>query len=184
MKLIILDRDGVINLDSDAYIKSPEEWIPIAESLQAIARLSRAGYRVFVATNQSGVARGLFDIETLNAIHRKMIDAVQEVGGSIDAVLFCPHGPDDACNCRKPKAGLYEEIAKRTQQSLQGVPIIGDSLRDIEAAISAEADPILVRTGKGEMAEQQLRQRHPDVTIHADLFSFTEALLRQDKTDK
>ncbi|MBT2970176.1 MAG: D-glycero-beta-D-manno-heptose 1,7-bisphosphate 7-phosphatase [Candidatus Thiodiazotropha sp. (ex Ctena orbiculata)] len=180
MKLIILDRDGVINLDSDAYIKSPEEWIPIAESLQAIAKLSRAGYRVFVATNQSGIARGLFDIETLNAIHRKMTDAVQEVGGSIDAVLFCPHGPDDACRCRKPNSGLYEEIARRTQQSLQGVPIVGDSVRDIEAAISVKADPILVRTGNGGMAEKQIKQQHPQVTVHEDLFSFTETLLRQD----
>ncbi|MEW8506711.1 MAG: D-glycero-beta-D-manno-heptose 1,7-bisphosphate 7-phosphatase [Candidatus Thiodiazotropha sp.] len=184
MNLIILDRDGVINQDSDAYIKSPEEWIPIAESLEAIAKLNRAGYRVFVATNQSGLARGLFDIETLNAIHRKMTGAVQEVGGSIDAILFCPHAPDDACGCRKPKPGLYEEIARRTQQSLRGVPVVGDSVRDIEAALEVEANPVLVRTGKGERAEVQLKKAHPQVAVYKNLSSFTEQLIRQDRTDR
>ncbi|MES9992567.1 MAG: D-glycero-beta-D-manno-heptose 1,7-bisphosphate 7-phosphatase [Candidatus Thiodiazotropha sp.] len=184
MKLIILDRDGVINQDSDAYIKSPEEWIPIAKSLQAIAKLSRAGYRVFVATNQSGLARGLFDIETLNAIHRKMTDAVQQVGGNIDAILFCPHGPDDTCGCRKPKPGLYQEIARRTQQSLQGVPVVGDSVRDIVAAIEVKANPVLVRTGKGEVAKEALKQSHPDVAVYENLYSFTEHLIKQDRTDR
>ncbi|MCU7920089.1 MAG: D-glycero-beta-D-manno-heptose 1,7-bisphosphate 7-phosphatase [Candidatus Thiodiazotropha sp. (ex Dulcina madagascariensis)] len=179
MKLIILDRDGVINQDSDAYIKSPEEWIPIEGSLQAIARLSRAGFSVFVATNQSGLSRGLFTIETLNAIHRKMSDAVQRVGGHIDAILFCPHGPDDGCSCRKPRSGLYEEIGRRTQQSLVDIPVIGDSLRDIQAAIAVEARPILVRSGKGEATLGDLVKTQPDVSVYKDLFSVAEQLINE-----
>ncbi|MGD8914713.1 MAG: D-glycero-beta-D-manno-heptose 1,7-bisphosphate 7-phosphatase [Candidatus Thiodiazotropha sp.] len=179
MKLIILDRDGVINEDSDSYIKSPDEWVPIENSLQAIAKLSRAGYRVFVATNQSGLARGLFDIETLNAIHQKMTDAVQGVGGSIEAILFCPHGPDDNCNCRKPKPGLYEEIRHRTQHKLQDVPIVGDSIRDIEAAIKVKASPILVRTGKGEISLQQLKTRQLQIPVFKDLYSVAEYLINK-----
>jgi D-glycero-D-manno-heptose 1,7-bisphosphate phosphatase len=179
MKLIILDRDGVINKDSDAYIKSPEEWVALENSLEAIAKLSRAGYHVYVATNQSGLARGLFDIETLNAIHRKMIDAVQAQGGSIEAVLFCPHGPDDNCQCRKPKPGLYEAVSTRTQQSLEGIPIVGDSIRDIEAAISVKAVPFLVRTGKGEQSIRQLMSRYPEVKIYDDLYSVSTYLIEQ-----
>ncbi|MCU7929742.1 MAG: D-glycero-beta-D-manno-heptose 1,7-bisphosphate 7-phosphatase [Candidatus Thiodiazotropha sp. (ex Codakia rugifera)] len=179
MKLLILDRDGVINQDSDAYIKSPEEWQPIPGSLQAIARLSRAGFLVFVATNQSGLARGLFDIETLNAIHRKMSDAVQAVGGHINAVLFCPHGPNDNCNCRKPMPGLYHEIAHRSQLTLQDVPIVGDSLRDIEAAISVKAHPILVRSGKGEITLPTLKKIYPNVPVFKDLISVSEALINK-----
>jgi D-glycero-D-manno-heptose 1,7-bisphosphate phosphatase len=184
MKLIILDRDGVINQDSDSYIKNPDEWIPIENSLQAIARLSRAGYRVFVATNQSGLARGLFDIETLNAIHRKMTDAVQAVGGNIEAILFCPHGPDDNCDCRKPKPGLYQEIARRSQQSLKDIPVIGDSFRDIEAAISVQASPILVRTGKGERALKELKARYPHIPVFKDLYSVTEQLIESQRKKK
>jgi D-glycero-D-manno-heptose 1,7-bisphosphate phosphatase len=184
MKLIILDRDGVINQDSDSYIKNPDEWIPIENSLQAIAKLSRAGYRVFVATNQSGLARGLFDIETLNAIHRKMTDAVQAVGGNIEAILFCPHGPDDNCDCRKPKPGLYEEIGRRTQQSLKNIPVVGDSLRDIEAAISVQASPFLVRTGKGEKTLEKLQATYPQVPIFKDLYRVTEQLIESQRTKK
>jgi D-glycero-D-manno-heptose 1,7-bisphosphate phosphatase len=184
MSLIILDRDGVINQDSDSYIKNPDEWIPITDSLQAIAKLSRAGYRVFIATNQSGLARGLFDIETLNAIHRKMVDAVQEVGGSIEAILFCPHGPDEGCDCRKPRPGLYREIAKRTQQTLQDVPIVGDSARDIEAAIDVMAQPILVLTGKGRAESEQLKRTHPEVPVFKDLISVTDALIKRSRTKR
>jgi D-glycero-D-manno-heptose 1,7-bisphosphate phosphatase len=177
MKLIILDRDGVINQDSDTFIKNPDEWVPIENSMQAIAKLSRAGYHVFVATNQSGLARGLFDINTLNAIHRKMIDAVQAEGGNIEAVLFCPHGPNDNCNCRKPKPGMYETIGIRTQQSLKGVPIVGDSLRDIEAAVSVMASPYMVRTGKGERTLKQLKNTYPNVPVFDDLFSVATQLI-------
>jgi len=149
LKLIILDRDGVINHDSDQFIKSPEEWKPIPGSLEVIARLSQEGYRVVVATNQSGVGRGLFDMATLNAIHDKMCKAVAHAGGRIDAIFFCPHAADADCNCRKPKSGMIEEIAARYNVDMAGVPAIGDSLRDLEAAAKLGAQPILVLTGKG-----------------------------------
>ncbi len=149
MKLVILDRDGVINHDSDQFIKSPEEWKPIPGSLEAIARLSQAGYRVVVANNQSGVGRGLFDMAVLNAIHDKMCKAVAQAGGRIDAIFFCPHAADANCGCRKPKSGMIEEIAARYNMSLERVPAIGDSLRDLQATARLGAQPILVLTGKG-----------------------------------
>ncbi len=177
MKLVILDRDGVINQDSDNYIKSPEEWIPIEGSLNAIARLSRAGFRIFVATNQSGIARGFFSVETLHAIHQKMLAEIQHRGGTIDAILFCPHGPDDGCNCRKPKPGLYLEIARRTGQSLKEVPVIGDSFRDLQAAEAVEARPILVRTGKGERTIRQHADEIAHMTVYDDLAGAVDMLL-------
>ena len=149
MKLVILDRDGVINHDSDQYIKSPEEWKPIPGSLAAIARLNQAGYRVVVASNQSGVGRGLFETDTLMAIHDKMHKALALVGGRIDAIFFCPHTNEDHCDCRKPKPGMLKEIAARFNAGLAGVPVIGDSLRDLQAAVAAGAQPMLVLTGKG-----------------------------------
>ena len=126
MKTIILDRDGVINQDSDDFIKSPDEWIAIPGSLDAIARLNHLGYLVYVVSNQSGVGRGLFDIETLNAIHLKFNSELQKIGGRIQAILFCPHAPDEGCDCRKPKPGLYEEVARRSQESLNNIQVIGD----------------------------------------------------------
>lgn len=149
MRLIILDRDGVINEDSDDYIKCPSEWNPIRGSLEAIARLHRAGWRVVVATNQSGIARKLFDLDTLARIHETMHRRVIESGGLIDAVFFCPHGPDDGCCCRKPLPGMFHDIAERLHIDLAGVPAIGDSLRDLQAAQAAGASPMLVKTGKG-----------------------------------
>ena len=136
MKLIILDRDGVINHDSAQFIKSPDEWKPIAGSLEAIARLNQWGYRVVVATNQSGVGRGLFEMDTLNAIHEKMIKACANAGGRIDAIFFCPHPADSTCDCRKPKPGLLKEIAARYNIDLTGVPTVGDSLRDLQAGVA------------------------------------------------
>jgi D-glycero-D-manno-heptose 1,7-bisphosphate phosphatase len=153
MKLIILDRDGVINHDSDLYIKSPDEWKPIPGSLDAIARLTQWGYRVIVATNQSGIGRGLFEMDTLNAIHDKMFKAVAQAGGRIDAVFFCPHTNADKCSCRKPKSGMLEQIATRYNADLEGVPAIGDSLRDLQAAEVVGAQPMLVLTGKGKKTE-------------------------------
>lgn len=150
MKLIILDRDGVINHDSDLYIKSPEEWLPIPGSLDAIARLNQWGYRVVVCTNQSGIGRGLFGMDTLNAIHEKMIKAAAHAGGTIDAVFFCPHTNADNCACRKPKSGMFKEIAARYNLDLAGVPAVGDSLRDLQAAAEVGAQPMLVLTGKGK----------------------------------
>jgi D-glycero-D-manno-heptose 1,7-bisphosphate phosphatase len=149
MKLVVLDRDGTINHDSDQYIKSPAEWKPIKGSLEAIARLTQAGYRVVVATNQSGIARGLFDMATLNAIHEAMHRAVGQAGGRIDAIFFCPHAADSNCECRKPKPGMLREIAKRLNVPLEGVPIVGDALRDVQAAAAVGARPMLVLTGKG-----------------------------------
>lgn len=150
MKLIILDRDGVINFDSAQFIKSPDEWKPIPGSLAAIARLNQSGYRVVVATNQSGVGRGLFEMDTLNAIHEKMHKALAQVGGRIDAIFFCPHTSADNCACRKPKPGMLHEISKRFNTNLTDVPALGDALRDLEAAVAVGAKPILVLTGKGK----------------------------------
>ena len=149
MKLIILDRDGVINADSAQFIKSPEEWKPIKGSLDAIARLNQAGYHVIVATNQSGIGRGLFDMATLNAMHEKMSRALAQVGGRIDAIFYCPHTESSECECRKPKPGMLRAIGERFNTSLAGVPAVGDSPRDLAAAAAVGAHPILVRTGKG-----------------------------------
>lgn len=176
VRLLILDRDGVINEDSDEYIKSPDEWVPIPGSLEAIARLNRADYRVVVATNQSGLARGYFDLDTLSQIHEKMYRMLASHGGRIDAVFFCPHGPDDACACRKPLPGLLEEIASRLRVPLDGVPAVGDSLRDIEAARAVGAHPILVRTGKGERTLAK-GEGLVNVPVYDDLAGYVAALL-------
>jgi D-glycero-D-manno-heptose 1,7-bisphosphate phosphatase len=179
VKLVILDRDGVINRDSDQFIKTPEEWRPIPGSLEAISRLNHAGFRVVIATNQSGVGRGLFEMATLNAIHEKMHRALALVGGRIDAVFFCPHTADALCECRKPKSGMLKEIGVRFGVDLAGVPCIGDSLRDLDAAVAAGAQPILVLTGKGE---KTLRDGgFPDNTvIFPDLAFAASALLAGD----
>jgi D-glycero-D-manno-heptose 1,7-bisphosphate phosphatase len=150
MKLVILDRDGVINYDSDAFIKTPDEWKPIPGSLEAIARLTQAGYKVVVATNQSGISRGLLDMVALNAINDKMCKAAHHAGGRIDAMFFCPHASTDNCACRKPATGMFKEISDRFGLELKGVPAIGDSLRDLQAAAAVGADPILLLTGKGK----------------------------------
>jgi D-glycero-D-manno-heptose 1,7-bisphosphate phosphatase len=150
VKLIVLDRDGVINYDSDQFIKSPDEWRPIPGSLEAIARLSHAGYRVVIATNQSGIGRGLFDMATLSAIHEKMFRALALVGGRVDAIFFCPHTADSGCECRKPKPGMLREIGVRFGIDMAGVPCVGDGLRDLQAAEAVGGQPMLVLTGKGE----------------------------------
>jgi len=175
MSLIILDRDGVINHDSDDFIKNPSEWEPIDGSLEAIARLNYAGYRVVVITNQSGIARGLLDVETLNRIHSKMRRMLAQVGGRIEAIMFCPHGPEDDCKCRKPHNGSFEDLAHRLRISLHNVPAIGDSLRDIQAAMESNARPILVKTGKGE---RTLTEGIPQgVEVYDDLAAVVTALL-------
>ena len=150
MKLVILDRDGVINQDSANFIKNPNEWIAVPGSLEAIALLNQSGFRVAVATNQSGVARGLFDMVTLNAIHDKMHRALALVGGRIDALFYCPHAADDHCTCRKPKTGMIEDIGRRFSVDLVDVFGVGDALRDLQAFAEAGCKPILVRSGKGE----------------------------------
>lgn len=180
MKLIILDRDGVINVDSDAFIKSPDEWTPIPGSLEAIARLNHAGYRVVVATNQSGVGRGLFDLETLNLIHRKMHRAAQEAGGLIDAVFFCPD-VDEANPHRKPNPGMLLEISRRLKCGLQGVPLVGDSVRDIRAARAANAWPLLVRTGKGARTLEQEGEICANVQVFVDLAAVATFLVARNQ---
>jgi D-glycero-D-manno-heptose 1,7-bisphosphate phosphatase len=175
-KLIVLDRDGVINHDSDHFIKAPDEWRPIPGSLEAISRLNHAGYRVVVATNQSGIGRGLFDMATLNAIHEKMYKALALAGGRIDALFYCPHTGDSECECRKPKPGMLREIGQRFGVELADVPCIGDSLRDLQAAESVGAQPMLVLTGKGE---KTLREGNfpKNTVIFPDLAFAASALL-------
>lgn len=153
MKLIILDRDGVINEDSDAYIKTLDEWIPIAGSIEAMARLSRAGWTVAVATNQSGVGRGYYSEATLQSMHDRLRELVAEQGGKVDLIRYCPHTPEAGCDCRKPAPGLYLQIAQALQLELVGVPTVGDSLRDLQAGIAVGCAPYLVRTGKGQSAQ-------------------------------
>ena len=178
-KLIILDRDGVINHDSDAFIKSPDEWQPIEGSLQAIARLNQAGYRVVVATNQSGISRKLFSMETLNAIHTKMHNAAKQVGATIDAIFFCPHAADFNCDCRKPKPGMFREIAQRYEIDLKGIAVVGDSLRDLQSGFIVGCLPHLVLTGKGQITQTN-GGLPPGCRIHADLASMVDVFLQAD----
>ncbi len=173
--LVILDRDGVINEDSDAYIKSAAEWRPVPGSLEAIARFNRAGYTVVVASNQSGLGRKLFDLRALGAIHARMRKELAAAGGRIDAIFFCPHHPDAGCSCRKPADGLFRQIAERFQISLAGVPAIGDSLRDLQAARSAGAMPMLVLTGKG--AGAQMAAEAEGVPVYGNLEAACDAIL-------
>lgn len=175
MKLVILDRDGTINEDSDSHIKSPAEWHPIEGSLEAIARLTQAGYRVVVATNQSGIARGLFDTSTLIAIHDRLQQAVAHAGGRIDAFFFCPHAADSACECRKPRPGMLLEIARRFNVSLPAVYMVGDAQRDVEAAAAAGARPVLVLTGKGRKTKSEGRLP-PGTEVYPDLAAFARHL--------
>jgi D-glycero-D-manno-heptose 1,7-bisphosphate phosphatase len=171
MKLVILDRDGVINLDSDLFIKSPNEWIAIPQSLEAITMLNQAGYRVVIATNQSGINRGLFDMHTLNAMHIKMNKELAAVGGSIDGIFFCPHTQAENCDCRKPKPGMLEQISKRFGVSLKNIPMVGDSLRDLQAGVNAGCIPVLVLTGKGKKTLES-SVLPPNTLIYDNLYSF------------
>lgn len=177
MKLVILDRDGVINKDSDEFIKGPDEWVPIIGSLEAIERLNHFGFKVAVISNQSGIARGLFDIDDLNAIHHKMYMELDRVGGQIECLMFCPHGPNDGCTCRKPEPGLFNELAERLGTRLEGVPVIGDSLRDIQAAQKVGASPILVKTGKGKLTLKKRTLDLKDVSVVADLAAAVENIV-------
>ncbi len=174
--LVILDRDGVINRDRSDFVKSPEEWVALPGSLEAIALLSRAGFTVAVATNQSGLGRGLFDRDTLEAVHEKMRSAVEESGGRIDIVAYCPHRPEEACDCRKPLPGLLHTIAGEYGVPLSGVPCIGDSQRDLDAARAVGARAILVLTGNGETTSQALDEGD-DVEMFPDLLAVTRCLL-------
>lgn len=177
MKLVILDRDGVINEDSSAYIKAPSEWHPLAGSLEAIARLHAHGFRVVVCTNQSGLARGLFDRRALARIHGRMDAAVRDAGGRLAGIFVCPHGPDDGCLCRKPQPGLLQAVAARLAVALDGVPVIGDSARDLESARRAGARPMLVLTGNGG---RTLRTHHGVEEYYADLATAVDELINEE----
>ena len=173
MKLVILDRDGTINHDSDQHIKTPSEWRPIDGSLEAIARLTQADYRIAVATNQSGIARGLFDTTMLIAIHDTLQRALSQVGGRVDGFFFCPHAADSACECRKPKPGMLLEIGRRFNVSLDSVYMVGDALRDLQAAAAAGAKPVLVLTGKGKKTQKD-GGLPPGTAVFPDLAAFAQ----------
>jgi D-glycero-D-manno-heptose 1,7-bisphosphate phosphatase len=181
MKIIILDRDGTINHDSDEYIKSPEEWRALPGALEAISRLNHAGYHVVIATNQSGLGRGLMDVAALNAIHKRMLKQLAAVGGRVDAIFYCPHAPTDGCTCRKPMPGLIEQIAERFGLEMQGVSFVGDTLSDMQAAVAAGCVPHLVLTGKFEaLRGQALPPGFPVGTqMHLDLNAFVDVLLKK-----
>lgn len=176
-RLVILDRDGVLNEDSDAYIKSPAEWIPLPGSAEAVARLNQAGHIVVVATNQSGLARGYFDLETLAAIHERMQQHLEQHGAHLDGIYVCPHGPDDRCTCRKPRPGLLDQIAS-DHGDPAGAPLVGDSLRDLQAGVARHCAPVLVLSGKGQ---RTLNQGLPDalgpVAVHSSLAHFVDHFL-------
>lgn len=175
MKLIILDRDGVINHESDAFIKSPDEWSPLPGSLEAIARLKKNGYTIAVATNQSGIGRGYFSQETLAAIHHKMQSQLALLGAEIDAIFYCPHIAEDNCFCRKPKPGLLHQISHHFHCDLTNIPIVGDSMRDMQAALAVGAKPILVKTGRGMHSIEQGKNLDA-LSIYDDLASVVAAL--------
>ena len=179
MKLVILDRDGTINADSDEFIKSPDEWKPLPGALEAIARVNHAGWHVCIASNQSGLGRGLFDVASLNAMHSKMHKLLAAHGGRIDAVFYCPHSPDEGCACRKPLPGLFEQIGDRFGVELKGSPTVGDSVRDLQAGVAAGCEPHLVLTGKGaQFRGVELPAAFPaGTTVHEDLSAFVDHLL-------
>jgi D-glycero-D-manno-heptose 1,7-bisphosphate phosphatase len=181
-KLVILDRDGTLNVDREDFVKSPDEWEPLPGALEAVARLNQDGWHVVLATNQPGIGRGLLDMTNLNAIHARMNTELARLGGRIDAVFFCPHAPEDGCDCRKPQPGLIVQIGERFGIDLARVPVVGDSLRDLQATRSAGAQPHLVLTGKAAALDagevEQMRQQIPGLQVHQDLAAFVDALLQ------
>jgi D-glycero-D-manno-heptose 1,7-bisphosphate phosphatase len=185
MKLIVLDRDGTINEDRDDFVKSADEWVPIPGALEAIARLNHAGWHTVVATNQSGLGRGTFDMATLNAMHTKMNQMLAKQGGRIDAVFFCPHAPEDACNCRKPASGLFVQIGERFSVDLADVLVVGDSLRDLQAGVAVGCRPHLVRTGKAAHLDDtqiaELCGRVAGTQVHDDLTAFADFLIQRER---
>jgi D-glycero-D-manno-heptose 1,7-bisphosphate phosphatase len=182
-RVVVLDRDGVINQDSEEFIKSPAEWQEIPGSLEAIARLHRAGYKVVVATNQSGVGRGLLSLDELAEIHRKMLDQVFTSGGHITRIFFCPHVPEDHCSCRKPAAGMLYQVAEELACRPDSIIVIGDAARDLEAARAVGARPVLVRTGKGRLTESVLAPNNKQ-EIYDDLAAAVDALLLEDEMEQ
>ena len=182
MKLVILDRDGTLNQDSAEFIKTPEEWLPLPGALEAIARLNHEGWHVVIASNQSGLGRGLFDVSMLNAIHAKMHKMLAAVGARVDAVFYCPHAPDEGCHCRKPEPGLFEQIGERYGLDLHGVPTVGDTARDVLAGVRVGCELHLVLTGKGATYRgRRLPHNFPKTTqVHEDLAAFADFLIARD----
>lgn len=178
-KLVILDRDGVINYDSDEYVKTVDEWIPLPNSMKALGKLKKAGYRIAVATNQSGIARGFFSIETLDAMHKKMSDLAAEEGASFDHIAYCPHGSDDNCDCRKPLPGLITQIEGALNISTEECYMVGDSLRDLQAGQAKGMKAALVLTGKGQRTLDKGKGLK-DVPVFNDLNAFVDALIQSD----
>lgn len=180
-KLIILDRDGVINYDSAQYIKTPDEWHPIPGSLAAIARLNQAGYCVVVATNQSGIGRGFYNLKTLEEIHQKLLQALTEVGGKVDEIFFCPHRPDEQCRCRKPQLGLFQNIQKKYSAHFPDVFFIGDSETDMQAALALGCKPILVLTGNGKATLEKKSEWSTTIPHFSDLACSVDFILKHDQ---
>lgn len=185
MKLVILDRDGTINEDRDDFVKSADEWVPLPGAIEAIARLNHAGWHTVIATNQSGLGRGTFDMAALNAMHAKMNQALARHSGRVDAVFFCPHAPEDGCHCRKPLPGLFEQIGERFGIALRDVPVVGDSLRDLQAGAAVGCRPHLVRTGKAARLDEAqiaaLCAQVPGTLVHADLGAFADYVIRAER---
>ncbi|MBI5255063.1 MAG: D-glycero-beta-D-manno-heptose 1,7-bisphosphate 7-phosphatase [Burkholderiales bacterium] len=186
VKLVILGRDGILNVYRDDHVKAASEWEPVPGALEAVARLNHAGWHTVVATNQSGIGRGMIDMASVNAVHAHMNRKLMAVGGRIDAVFFCPHTPEDQCDCRKPQPGLMKDIAKRYGIDLRLVPMVADTLRDLEAARAAGCEPHLVRSGRAAALDdtqlQQLVHHVPGTVVHDDLAAFADFLLRRDHT--
>lgn len=182
MKLVILDRDGVINQDSDDFVKNADEWIPIEGSIAAIARLSKAGFTIVVTTNQSGLGRGLFELADLEAMHDKMNALVKQAGGKLSGIFYCPHHPDDNCDCRKPKAGLIEAVEKALNTSTKDAITIGDSLRDLEAGLTKGCIPVLVKTGKGQKTLQKIvtgqDSKFHNLAVYNNLAAAADAIIK------
>lgn len=187
MKVVVLDRDGVINEDSDAYIKSVDEWIPIPGSIDAIARLYEHGFTIAVATNQSGIGRGLYTEDTLAEMHAKLMELVHDAGGDIATIAYCPHKPDDYCDCRKPQSGLFDEISATLGCDLEGAWVVGDTLRDLQAGVARGCTPVLVRTGKGDKTEQELEDddsgEFENLPVFDDLSEAADYLINQTPPD-
>jgi D-glycero-D-manno-heptose 1,7-bisphosphate phosphatase len=185
MKLIVYDRDGTLNQDRDDYVKSADEWVPLPGALEAVARLTQAGWHAVVATNQSGLGRGLFDMSTLNAMHQKLNQALARAGGRLDAIFFCPHVAADECDCRKPLPGMMVQIAERYGIDPAQIPVVGDSLRDLQAAQAAGCEPHLVLTGKSAGLDatgvEALVAQVPGTQVHQDLSAFADFILRRER---
>jgi len=183
-KLVILGRDGILNEFREGHVTAPEEWVPVDGALEAVARINHAGWHVVVATNQSGIGRGMIDMSAVNAVHARMLQMLQAQGGRIDAVFFCPHTPEDQCDCRKPLPGMMKDIALRYGIHLAGVPMVGDTLRDLQAAQTAGCEPHLVLTGRAAGLDDATLQRYleqvPAATVHEDLQHFADHLMRRE----